>query len=138
MYRLKRASSLRATLHKEAVERQAAQLIQRVYRGHKGRNRLQLKRKMFAALTAARAAVSLQHLKPNDIEELADLLEDYVRDYTVVVPLSALQLVRGVCYLLNGSQAECVTVTNSEGAIERRFVYSQTMSWQNAKLVLRR
>lgn len=138
LYRIKSAEKLRKQLLLEAMQRQAAQLIQRVYRGCRGRRRLQLKRQFIRALNNAKRAVSLVEMKPSDVEYLADAIEDYVRDYSVKLPIHLLTLLRGILYLFNGTNSEVVLVCNDDGYQEKKFIHSGAASWQSIKLVLRR
>jgi hypothetical protein len=138
LYRIRNAAMLRKQLQLEAAQRSSALLVQRVYRGYLGRRRLKLKRRFINALRNARNCVSLIELKPSDIECLADVIEDYIRDYTVTLPLQVLTILRGILFLFNGENSECIVISNDEGYQERKFIYASNCSWQGVKLVLRR
>lgn len=137
-YRMYKAGVLRRQLQLEAKQRFAAMFMQRCYRGYLGRRRLNLKRTFIRSLNSARESVALLNLKPGDIEELADGIEDYIRDYSIRIPLVVLTLLRGILYLFNGDASECIVVTTDEGYVEKRFIHSGSASWNGMKLILRR
>jgi len=138
LFRLKSAEKLRRQLYTEAIHRTSSLQIQRVFRGFLGRKRLNLKREFNKALLDASQSVSLMELKPGDIEDLADLIEDYIRDYTLTVPLHVLTILRGILYLTNGDSGECVIINNEEGYTEKKFIFAASSSWNSIKLILRR
>lgn len=138
LYRIRQAAHLRRQLQLEALQRSSAQLIQRAYRGSRGRRRLQLKRLFIKSITEAKQSVSLIELKPSDIETLADVIEDYIRDYTITLPLDILTILRGVLYLFNGDSSECVIICNDDGYQEMKYIHPSQSSWQSMKLILRR
>ena len=59
-----------ARLRRTAAERAAARLINRAYRGYRGRQRLTLKREFMHSIAAAMESINLNILKPGDIEVL--------------------------------------------------------------------
>lgn len=138
LYRLKAAEKLRKQLFTDALNRASSLQIQRVFRGFLGRRRLNMKREFIKSLYDASHSVSLLELKPGDIEDLANLIEDYVRDYTITIPLSILSVLRGIFYLTNGDSAECVIISNEEGYTEKKYIYAETSSWNSFRLILRR
>jgi len=138
LFRLKSAEKLRIQLYVDSLNRNSALHIQRVFRGFLGRKRLSMKREFMKALFNASESVSLAELKPGDIEEMADLVEDYMRDYTLIVPLAVLTILRGVLFLLNGDRPECVITNNGEGYIEKKYISASSSSWNSMKLILRR
>jgi hypothetical protein len=138
LYRIKQAEALRKQLILEALQRHSAHLIQRVYRGSRGRRRLQLKRQFIRALGNAKRVVSLLELKPSDVEYLADAIEDYVRDYSSRLPIHVLTILRGILYLFNGTNSEVVLICNDDGYSEKKYIHSGTSSWSAMKLILRR
>lgn len=135
-----RGGSVNETMRKlkrDALERVASKTLQRVFRGYLGRRRLNLKREFVGCLTQATAHVSIKELTPGHIEELADCLDMFVRDYTLDLPTAVLSVLRAVFYVFNGDNSECVVV-NKDGYIEKKYIRAATATWQGAKLILRR
>jgi hypothetical protein len=137
-YRMFKAGIFRKQLRLEALQLVSTNTIQRVFRGYLGRRRLGLKRVMVKALSLASEVVSIVNLKPGDVEELANAIEDYTRDYTTQLPLAVLTVLRGVLYIFNGDGAECVIVKTEDGFMEKKYIYAFNSSWQAMKLILRR
>ena len=81
--------------------------------------------------------MSIKELTPGHIEELADAVDMFVRDYTLDLPTSVLTILRGIFYLFNGDNSECVVVSK-DGYIEKKYIRAATATWQGAKLILRR
>lgn len=140
LQRLYRGGSVNETMRKlkrEALERVASKTLQRVFRGYLGRRRLNLKREFVGCLTQATQHVSIKELTPGHIEELADALDMFCRDYTLDLPPAVLSVLRAVFYLFNGDNSECVVVSK-DGYIEKKYIRAATATWQGAKLILRR
>lgn len=136
-YRGRQVGATMRQLRREAEERRASKTLQRVFRGYLGRRRLKLKRIFIKNIWAAAACVSLRELNPGHLEELADYIDMFVRDYTLDMPKAVLTVLRGVLYMFNGETSECVVVSK-EGYIEKKYIRAATASWEAAKLVLRR
>jgi hypothetical protein len=137
LYRGKRIAKEIGLLKRDAFMRVGARHLQRVWRGWLGRRRLTLKREFMHCLVQAAKNVSIKELNPGDVEEMADNLDLFVRDYTRDLPPAVLSILRAVFYLLNGDASECVVV-NNDGYIEKQYIRAQTATWMGAKLVLRR
>lgn len=135
-----RGGSVNETMRKlkrDALERVASKTLQRVFRGYLGRRRLNLKREFVACLTRATVHVSIKELTPGHIEELADCLDMFGRDYTLDLPTAVLSVLRAIFYMFNGDNSECVVVSK-DGYIEKKYIRAATATWQGAKLILRR
>jgi hypothetical protein len=140
LQRLFRGGSVNETmkqLKREALERVASKMLQRVFRGYLGRRRLNLKREFVGSLTRASQHVSIKELTPGHVEELADMLDMFVRDYTLDLPTAVLAVLRAIFYLFNGDNSECVVISK-DGYIEKKYIRAATATWQGAKLILRR
>ena len=140
LQRLYRGGSVNDTmrrLKREALERVASKTLQRVFRGYLGRRRLNLKREFVGCLTQASMHVSIKELTPGHVEELADMLDMFVRDYTIDLPVAVLTVLRAVFYMFNGDNSECVVVSK-DGYIEKKYIRAANATWQGAKLILRR
>jgi hypothetical protein len=140
LQRLYRGGSVNDTMRRlkqEALERVASKTLQRVFRGYLGRRRLNLKREFVGSLTQASHHVSIKELTPGHVEELADMLDMFVRDYTLDLPTSVLSVLRAVFYMFNGDNSECVVVSK-DGYIEKKYIRATTATWSGAKLILRR
>jgi hypothetical protein len=137
LYRGGAVNSTMMQLKKEATERMAAKMLQRVFRGYLGRRRLSLKREFVGCLTRATLHVSIKELAPGDIEELADCLDLFIRDYTLDLTPAVLSVLRAIFYLFNGENSECVVVTK-DGYTEKKYIRAATATWQGAKLIIRR
>ena len=72
------------------------------------------------------------------MEELADQVDTYLRDFSVDMSTHVLSVLRGVLYLFNGDESECVTVVGDDGFIEKKFIRASSASWTGIKLILRR
>jgi hypothetical protein len=81
--------------------------------------------------------VSIKELTPGHVEELADMLDMFVRDYTLDLPTAVLAVLRAVFYMFNGDNSECVVISK-DGYIEKKYIRAATATWQGAKLILRR
>lgn len=124
-------------LKREALERVASKTVQRVFRGYLGRRRLNLKREFVGSLAQATHHVSIKELTPGHVEELADMVDMFVRDYTLDLPTAVLSVLRAVFYMFNGDNSECVVVSK-DGYIEKKYIRAATATWSGAKLILRR
>lgn len=138
LYCVKKAAMMRGELLRDKMVRDAVQLIQRCFRGYLGRKLLALKRKFVYSLKDAANIVNVNHLRPGDIEELADVIEDYINDYTMILPLEILTILRGVLYIFNNNASEFVIMSNSDGYTEKKYIYARTASWEAMKLIIRR
>ncbi|KAJ1442055.1 hypothetical protein B484DRAFT_390367 [Ochromonadaceae sp. CCMP2298] len=135
LFRGKRIAQEVQVLKNAAMRRVGARQVQRVWRGWLGRRRLLLKREFLHCLAAAAGHVSIKSLTPGDVEEMADNLDLFVRDYTRDLPPAVLSILRAVFFILNGGASECVVV-NNDGYIEKQYIRAQSATWMGAKLVL--
>jgi len=108
------------------------------YNVHAGRRRLGLKRDFIYSLRRAKELCSIKQLNPGHVEELADQVDTYLRDFSVDMSTHVLSVLRGVLYLFNGDESECVTVVGDDGFIEKKFIRASSASWTGIKLILRR
>ena len=69
-------------LQREQAVRHAGLTLTRIARGMIARQATRRKKKFIVALLRAKNEVSLDALSPDDMDRLADLLEDYIKDYT--------------------------------------------------------
>ncbi len=137
LYRGSMVGETMRALKREAEERRASLNIQRAFRGYRGRKRLSLKREFVKSLEEAQKCVSLRALVPGDVEELADAIELFVRDYTLDLTPAVLTVLRALLYMFNGDGAECVIVS-SGGYTEKKYIRASIATWHGVKLILRR
>ena len=87
-------------------EKRATQLLMRVARGFIARNRTRRKRLFIRAVITAHYHTSLDCITPDNLDDLADLIESYQRDYTVAVPIQVMTVLRGLLYMQIGENEE--------------------------------
>ena len=138
MYRAKLIGPTMARLRRVALERVNCLTIQRAFRGYLGRRRLNLKREFVKNIAEAKARVSLRELSPGDVEDLADLIDMALKDYTVLVSYNALTVLRAILYMFNGDLPESIVVSSSSGLTEKKYITAKDCTWYGVKLILRR
>ena len=124
-------------LQREQAVRHAGLTLTRIARGMIARQATRRKKKFIVALLRAKNEVSLDALSPDDMDRLADLLEDYIKDYTRQIPMQVLTVLRGILYMFNGIREEIVSIDNS-GYVEHLALYASSAGWNSHKLLLRR
>jgi hypothetical protein len=92
LYRGTKGKDIMLRLLEEAFSDKAARAIQRIYRGHVGRRRFELKREFVRRITACAQEVNPYELYPGHIEELADGIDFFIRDYTISLPTAVLAI----------------------------------------------
>jgi hypothetical protein len=138
LYSVRKAAAMKEQLFREHQLRVAVLTIQRCFRGYLGRKSLDLKKQFVQSLQHASFLVDVNRLRPGDIEDLADVIEEYLSDYTTVLPIELLVVLRGILYVFNGNTSEFVVLSTSDGYTEKKYVYARTASWEATKLILRR
>lgn len=126
-----------AELRGEAKIRWAVAIIQRAYRGYRGRLRIGDKKFFLRNIRSANEAVSLAELNPGHLMELADEIEKYLVSYEMAMPIDVMTVLRAVLYMLNGDSPELITVIEGDEH-HTQMVYAGTMSWREAVRLLRR
>ena len=81
---------------------------------------------------------SIKHLNPGHVEELADQVDTFIRDFSVDMGTPVLSVLRAVLYVFNGDEPECVNVVGDDGFVEKKLVRASSASWTGVKLILRR
>lgn len=137
LYRGSRGKELTQRLRQEAEENRAVRIIQRIYRGYKGKLRFGLKREFVRSINSARRETNPYELNPGHIEELADGIDLFIKDYTVLLPTAVLAIIRAVLFMINGDSPEITLVDNS-GYIEEKPNFAATVNWYGARLILLR
>jgi len=114
-----------------------AALLRRVARGFIARMRTRRKRMFIRAVLDAKHLVSMDNLTPDSIDDLADLLESYFKDYTISVPIAVMTVLRGLLYMMVGTSFETATV-DIAGFVEVLELDASTTGWNGMRLILRR
>merc|ERR1711871_631432 len=122
---------------RHALRVHASRLIQRIYRGYRGRVRTLERKEFFRSIATANNRVSLKELVPGHLDELCFEIEYFLRDYTRNLPIEVLSVLRGVLYMLNGEKAEMITI-ESAGVMEIIEVRAHDLAWNGCKHLLRR
>jgi hypothetical protein len=137
LYRGGQGLEYAAQLRREAEEYAAILIVQRVFRGMKGRKKASIKRKLLREIDAMNDRVSIKELKPGDVDDLADTIEDYMNDFSYDLPVDLLSVLRVVLLFMNGEEAERIAVDNG-GIVEEKAIYALNASWYECRLILKR
>ena len=121
---------------KQAIKN-ATDLLVRVARGMLARSKTRRKRLFIRSVALAKEEVSLEQLSPDDLDYLADIVENYIKDYTAAIPMEAMTILRAIFYMMNGQEDEDVTVDNA-GFVETVSLYPNDAGWNGYRLLLRR
>lgn len=124
-------------LVREKLEKDAAVSIQRIYRGYFGRHRIGLKKEFLQCVRDATHAVSAKCLCPGDIEELADFIDFFIKDYRIDLPVGVITVLRGILFMFNGNKQERVHI-HQAGYFRPLFLLAKNSSYQVCLLILRR
>ncbi len=137
LYRGGQGLEYAAQLRREAEEYAAILIVQRVFRGMKGRKKAKVKQHLLREIEAMNDRVSIKELKPGDVDDLADTIEDYMNDFSYDLPVDLLSVLRVVLLFMNGEEAEVIAVDNG-GVIEEKSIYALNASWYECRLILKR
>ena len=137
LYRGGQGLEYAAQLRREAEEYAAILIVQRVFRGMKGRKKAKVKQHLLREIEAMNDRVSIKELKPGDVDDLADTIEDYMNDFSYDLPVDLLSVLRVVLLFMNGEAAESIAVDNG-GVIEEKSIYALNASWYECRLILKR
>lgn len=137
LYRGGQGLEYAAQLRREAEEYAAILIVQRVFRGMKGRKKAKVKRHLLREIEAMNDRVSIKELKPGDVDGLADTIEDYMNDFSYDLPVDLLSVLRVVLLFMNGEEAESIAIDNG-GIVEEKSIYGLNASWYECRLILKR
>jgi hypothetical protein len=137
LFRGRRGIQAGTELKLMTMQQASIRLIQRVYRGYRGRIRTLLKAEFLAKIDEAILKSSFVELSPGDIDDLADVVQDFVNDFELNLPTAVLNTLRGVMYMFNGDKPEKISVDieNGGGFMDLR---ARSLNWDHARLFLRR
>jgi hypothetical protein len=127
----------RKRLERLMAETYATRLLQRVYRGHHGRKRFKLKLEFSRRIKAGAEEVDPMVFQPGHVEEIADVIEAYLRDFFYQLNPAVLTVIRAIFFMLNGDAPEIVMIENC-GYVENKLIFAESMTWYSARLLLRR
>lgn len=119
------------------LERWACQTFQRLGRGFLARRKTHRKRLFIRAVYSAADCVTLDDITPDDVESLADTIENFLKDYTENLPMAVMTILRGILYMFVGDEDESVLIEN-QGFFEVRRFQAKTVTWFGLKQILRR
>lgn len=68
-----------------------------------------------------------------DLDDLADLIEAASKNYSISLPTTVLTILRTILYLLNGNNAECVSIS-TDGFTENKNIFASSATWKGVKL----
>eukprot|EP01041_Mallomonas_annulata_P001315 gene1315-2533_t len=136
VWRGKKCRRIVAIIRYKALCNAAAMLIQRIWRGGCGRLRAKLKSEFLTCVATANTCVTVG-LNPALIEDLAEEIQEYLRDYNRNLPIELLTLIRGILFMFNGNEPEICLMENL-GMLEKKNLYAKSLSWYGAKKLLRR
>lgn len=122
-------------LKKEAKQRWASKLIQRAWRGYKGREKIYLKRIFIKHVNQAQKEA--EGLSPGIIQGLVDELDEYMHNYEMVIPVEVASVIRGVMFMLNGDDPEVITVIEDDNT-ETKELFAHNMTWGDCLRFIRR
>lgn len=125
------------TLKKKHKEKLAAKLIQRIWRGVLGRNRIRQKRIFLREIKNVQDSVSLNSLTTGDIQEVIEVIEPYLTNFLLVIPVEIMTVIRGLFFVLNGDEPESITVIEDDQPILRE-VFAEKLTWMDAIRLMRR
>ena len=126
-----------AQVRLEWRQRSACSVFQRMVRGFLTRRRTHRKRMFLAAVYSAKSCVSLNEISPDDIDALADAIENFLTYYNEFMPMDVMTVLRGILYMFRGDDDESVLVEN-QGYVEYRRFDAKTVTWFCLKQFLRR
>jgi hypothetical protein len=136
-FRSKADMGVAARLRRQAQIYSATRMLQRCYRGYYARKISSLKREFFYNIEVAQDRVSLVELFPGDLDDLADVIEFFIKNYTVELPSALLSLIRCIIYIMNGESGETIVIEHS-GYLQNRTINAKNCTWLGAKNILRR
>ena len=76
----------------EQAKRASGQLLTRVARGYLARKITQRKRKFIRAVLAAKHEVGLDCVNPDDLDKLADTIEEFQKNFTLTIPMEVISV----------------------------------------------
>lgn len=121
----------------EQARRGAGQLLTRLARGYLARKITKRKRVFIRAVISAQHEVGLDCVNPDDLEKLADTIEEFQKNFTLTIPMEVISVLRGLLYMFIGDEEDFVTVDNS-GYVEPVSIFAGTAGWNTQRLLLRR
>lgn len=119
------------------VETKNSIILQRILRGFLGRLRSKKKAKFYHSISFASHCVSTEELTQVEMESFGDVFREILIDVNTEVSPVLLTLVRGLLYILNGSNAEWIYFYTL-GVYEQKDIFADTLSWQDAHLFILR
>jgi hypothetical protein len=137
MKRMQGAGGVLNGLRRAKYERDSLALIQRAWRGKLGRERVKSKKFFLSEIAKCNNIVSVENFTPGMLEDLADSIDFFIKDFSRNLPVELLSLFRAVMYMFNGDKAVKVTIEDQGHFIEREF-YAKDLAWNGMLLILRR
>jgi hypothetical protein len=138
LFRRRRAKLILRRLQMEARSLQAVICIQRIYRGFEGRRRFGLRREFLQNIKEVAKIVSSVELLPQYVDALADELEAFIADPSLVISTNVLSVLRAVLYTINGDDLAEQVLIYQGGNLRSKSIFASRLSWKSAVFVLRR